>query len=188
MPTSILVCGECLTRPPAHDGALAAFDYAAPWSQLIARFKFHDGLELGNALAAQLLAAHATTACQLTDLMLPVPLSPERLRERGYNQAWELVRRLARPLGLQASASLLLRVRDTAQQMVLPLSERRANVQQAFAVEPRQRAQLQGRSVTVVDDVMTTGATFDEIARVLKAAGAAHVQVWALARTPAPSD
>ena len=188
LPSSIPVCGQCVLKPPPYDAALAALDYTAPWDKLVARYKFHEGLDLGDALAACLLAAHAQAGLPAPGLLLPVPLSPQRLQQRGYNQAWELVRRLATALGAEATATLLIRVRHTEQQMALPLSERPANVQDAFAIEPRRRAELQGRCVTVVDDVMTTGATFAEIARVLRAAGAARIQVWALSRTPAPGD
>ena len=182
------LCGRCLVHPPGFDAALAALDYAPPWDGLIARYKFHEALDLRDALAERLLTAWAQAGRPAPGLLLPVPLGVARLRERGYNQAWELARRLARRLGAPANAGLLLRLRETTQQMALPLGERAANVQGAFAVDPLQRGQLQGRDVTVVDDVMTTGATFEEIARVLRSAGARRLQVWALARTPAPGD
>jgi len=121
-------------------------------------------------------------------LLLPAPLSPQRLRERGYNQAWELARRLGRQLRLHCDASLLLRVRDTAHQLDLPPERRAANVRDAFAVEPRRRAELDGREVALIDDVLTTGATAAEMTRVLLAAGATRVSVWVLARTPRPDD
>ncbi len=120
--------------------------------------------------------------------MLPVPLAAARLSTRGYNQAWEIARRVARALGLAADPALLLRMRETVHQLALPPLARAGNVAGAFAVEPRRRAELAGRHVAVVDDVMTTGSTAAEIARVLKQAGAAAVEVWVLARTPRPDD
>jgi len=135
-----------------------------------------------------MLAAHAHAGRPAPGLLLPVPLSLQRLRERGYNQAWELARRLARALGTRADARLLLRIRDTPHQLALPPEERAANVRGAFAVEPARRAELRGASVTVVDDVLTTGATLREIARVLRHAGVAQVHVWTLARTPRPES
>jgi ComF family protein len=117
--------------------------------------------------------------------VLPVPLSAERLRERGYNQAWELARRVARSLACEADATLLLRVRDTPHQLALPRERRAANVRGAFLVEPRRVRDLRGCDVAVVDDVMTTGATGAEIARTLKQAGAHSVRLWVVARTPA---
>jgi ComF family protein len=119
---------------------------------------------------------------------VPVPLSDARLRERGYNQAWELARRIARRTGTRAEASLLLRIRDTPHQLDLPPDARAGNVRGAFAIEPRRLGELRGRRVAVVDDVMTTGSTAGEIARVLKLAGAARVEVWVVARTPRPED
>jgi ComF family protein len=179
-------CGRCLRHPPAFDAALAAVDYAPPWDGLIARYKFHAALDLGDALAERLVEAVRADPRPLPGLLLPAPLSRERLRERGYNQAWELARRVAQALHLPASPELLLRVRHGRQQMALATDERAANVRDAFAVEPTRRAELRGRDVAIVDDVMTTGATAEELARVLREAGAAQVRVWALARTPPP--
>ena len=98
------------------------------------------------------------------------------------------LRRLARPLRCPADARLLLRIKDTPHQLALAPQRREANVRGAFAVEPLRRAELRGRSVTLVDDVMTTSATAAEVARVLLQAGAAEVDVWVVARTPAPGD
>ena len=182
------VCGACLTEPPPYARALAAVDYDHPWDGLVTRFKFHGALELAPALAQRLLAAHTRTALPAPTLLLPVPLSTARLRERGYNQAWELARRLRRALRCEADAHLLLRIKETPHQIALPPAQRTGNVHRAFAVEPRRLADVRGCSITVVDDVMTTGATFAEIARVLLQAGAAEVAVWAVARTPRPDD
>jgi len=121
-------------------------------------------------------------------LLLPVPLSGERLRERGYNQAWALARGVGRALRCEPDARLLLRIKDTPHQLALAPAKRAGNVRAAFAVEPRRLAELRGRSVTVIDDVMTTGATVGEIARVLLQAGAAEVAVWVVARTPRHDD
>ncbi len=182
------VCGRCLRSPPGHELAIAALDYEAPWDSVITRFKFHAGLDLGAALVDRLHEAVQAAAPPPPGLILPVPVSAGRLRERGYNQAWELARQLARRLGEAACADLLVRVRDTPPQLSLPLEQRLANVRDAFAVNPLRLAELQGRDITLVDDVMTTGATAEEITRVLRSAGAARVQVWALARTPAPGE
>ncbi len=167
---------------------MSAFDYAHPWDQLITQFKFHDGLDLAPALAQGLGQALHRSGIGPVSLVLPVPLSETRLRERGYNQAWEIARRIARAFRLRADARLLLRVRDTPHQITLPPQRRQANVRGAFAIEPRRRAELAGAEVAVVDDVVTTGATVAEITRVLLQAGAARVQVWMLARTPRPND
>lgn len=184
VPEGVAVCGRCLRNPPSFDAARTGLNYAHPWSTLIARFKFHSALELAGALSTPLYETLRREGRSPPDLLLPVPLSRERLRARGYNQAWEATRRLASRLDLRCDARLLLRVKDTPHQLDLPPEERAANVLDVFAVEPLRRAELKGLHVAVIDDVMTTGATFTEIARVLKQAGAARVEAWALARTP----
>lgn len=185
----VTVCGDCLKHPPPWEQALAAVDYLHPWDGLLARFKFHAALDLAPALAQRLLDAHRfDSTARYPGLLLPMPLNPARLRERGHNQAWELARRLGRLLNCPADAHLLLRPRDTPHQTTLALSARAANVQGAFAVEPRRLAELRGREVTLVDDVMTTGASAAEATCVLLQAGAARVQVWVVARTPRPGS
>jgi ComF family protein len=188
LPSGAAVCGDCLQRPPPFARAVAALDYTMPWSGLITRFKFHDAVDLAPALAQRLAEAVQRSAVPMPTLLLPAPLAPARLRERGYNQSWELARRVGRRLGLDADAGLLRRVRDTPHQLDLPLAQRAANVRQAFAVDADRRGELAGREVALVDDVLTTGETAAEMARVLLQAGAAQVQVWVLARTPKPSD
>lgn len=180
VPASATICGSCLREPPPFTSCITALDYVEPWAALIRQFKFHQQVELA-ALFADLMREAASRA-DAPDLLLPAPLAPARLRERGYNQSWELARRLGAP----ADASLLLRVRDTPHQADLPLAQRAGNVRGVFAVEPLRRQELVGRVVTVVDDVLTTGATAAEMARTLLAAGAAQVRLWVLARTPSP--
>jgi len=183
------VCGSCLASPPPFDAAFARVDYAYPWDRLIPAFKFRDALDLAPALADAIVEACAGRDPDETPpLVVAVPLSAARLRERGFNQAWELARRVAPRLGGSAERSLLLRLRDTPHQIALPPRERAGNVRGAFAVEPRRLSELRGRTVALVDDVMTTGSTATEVAQVLKQAGAARVEVWVVARTPRPED
>jgi len=177
-----------MTSPPPFDAALAAVDYRPPWDRLVTAFKFHGALDLAPVFADAVVAAERQRATPRPSLVLPVPLAAARWRERGYNQAWELARRIARRIGLRAEPDLLLRLRETAHQLALPLADRAANVRGAFAVEPRRRAELRGRHVAVVDDVMTTASTAAEIAAVVRQAGAATVEIWVLARTPRPGD
>ena len=188
VPDGVRLCGACLNDPAPFAHALAALDYNHPWDGLITQFKFHGALDLAPALTRRLLAAFEVSGTPAPTLLLPVPLSTERLRERGYNQAWELARRLGRALRCPTDPNLLLRIKDTPHQLAFPPEQRAGNVRAAFAVEPRRLAELRGRSVTIVDDVMTTGATVSEIARVLLQAGASKVGVWALARTPRHDD
>lgn len=184
VPAGTGLCGACLTDPPPFERTLAAVDYAHPWDGLITQFKFHSALDLGPALSQRLLDTFHRGGDPAPALFLPIPLSAERLRERGYNQAWELARRLARALNCRADPNLLLRVKDTPHQLALAPDQRAGNVRSAFAVEPRRRAELSGATVTLVDDVMTTGATASEAARALLQAGAARVHAWVVARTP----
>ncbi len=183
-----MTCGSCLTTPPPFDAALAAVDYRAPWDRLVTAFKFHGALDLAAVFADAVVEAERRRAAPRPSLVLPVPLARARWRERGYNQAWELARRVARRLDLVAEPDLLLRVRETAHQLALPLADRAGNVRGAFAVEPRRRAELRGRHIAIVDDVMTTASTAAEITGVLRQAGAATVEIWVLARTPRPGD
>jgi ComF family protein len=186
--TPLTVCADCLRAPPPFDAAVAAVDYAFPWAEIVAAFKFAQGLDRADALAALLDDALEAAAAPAVDLVLPVPLAPRRLAERGYNQAWELARRVARRRTVPADADLLRRLVETEHVANLPREARDAAVRGAFGVDPRRAAAVQGRRVALVDDVMTTGATLSEAARVLRRAGAAEVQAWVLARTPRPHE
>lgn len=188
VPAGTTLCSACITEPPPQDGAFAAMDYAHPWDQLIPRFKFSDALDLASSFAHRMHGAWQSSGAAPVDLILPVPLSAQRLRDRGFNQSWELARRLAKSIGCKASATLLLRIKDTPHQLAFPVDRRASNVKGAFAIEPRRTGELQGKTVALVDDVMTTGATMGEIAQVLKRAGAARVHAWVLARTPTPGE
>jgi ComF family protein len=188
VPVGVAVCGACLKTPPPFELAIAAVDYDHPWDELVRRFKFDAALDLAGVLAQRLLEAVRHGRAPRPDWLLPVPLAAARLRERGYNQAWELARRVAPKLPCASDARLLLRVKDTPHQLALPPEMRAANVRGAFAVDPRRLHELQGRSVAMIDDVMTTGATATELARMLLNAGARSVQVWVLARTPSPHE
>ncbi len=177
-------CGACLREPPPYAHTVCVADYGFPWDRLVADFKFHGRAELAGVLAAQVTAAVRADGAALPDTVVPVALSARRLAERGYNQAWELARRVAGALGVPASATLLLRPVDAAHQIELGRAERQRNLRSAFMVNPQQRAAVQGRRVALVDDVMTTGATAHAAAEALLRAGAAAVDVWVLARTP----
>lgn len=181
-------CGACIVDgDPPISRTVAAVDYAFPWDGLITAFKFRGRSELARLLSHLLASRLEPEASDEPALVLPVPLSEQRLRERGFNQAWELARRLARRRGLPADAHTLLRIRHTEHQPGLDARERRANLRQAFLVDPRHAHRVQGRDVALVDDVLTTGATAQEAARTLRAAGAASVQLWVVARVAAPT-
>jgi ComF family protein len=182
------VCGECLRQAPPYGHCVVACDYAHPWSGLIAAWKFHGRLELSAALAERLASALARSEGGIgpVDFVLPMPLSATRRIERGYNQAWELARRVAALRRVQARADALERVLDAPAQAALARRERLANLRAAFVVPAPARADLRGRDLALVDDVLTTGATAAEATQALLRAGARSVQLWALARTPAP--
>ena len=189
---SLRLCMDCTRRPPPVDNTLVAFTYAYPWSELIAHYKFGNRsgwapffaeLMLGTAGVRPVLEAlHAD------DLIIPMPLSVQRLQSRGFNQAWELTRALARQSATpaQPDARLLLRVKHTQPQTTLQREARLANVKGAFQADPLRAHLLAGRRVVLVDDVMTSGASLFTAAEALRAAGAVHITAMALARTSAP--
>jgi ComF family protein len=172
------ICGECQRRPPAFDAATAAFEYRFPLDRLVQRFKFAGDLAAGKWLALQ-LAAHVA-GHERPGLLVAPPLARSRLRERGFNQSVEIAKVLARELAIPHRPTALAKVRETSPQPGLGRRARLANLRGAF----RCGARLAGEHVAIVDDVMTTGATADTLARVLKRAGAGRVSVWAVARTP----
>ena len=174
------ICGECQRHPPSFDAALAAFEYRFPVDRLIQRFKFGGDLAVGRWLSLQLIERVRVAA--RPDLIVAPPLTPARLRERGFNQALEIGKVVGRRLGVRCAIGTLAKIRDTAPQPGLSRRERHANLRRAFRCD----AAFSGEHVALVDDVMTTGATADALARVLMAAGAGRVSVWAVARTPDP--
>jgi ComF family protein len=181
-------CGACLREPPPFDRCIAAADYAFPWDRLIARFKFQDQPELARLLADALHRAIQCADAFAVHCVLPVPLSKARLAARGYNQAWELARRIAARQRLPAEAGWLQRLRDTPHQVGLSRAARQRNLQNAMWLTPDGVTGVAGRTVALVDDVLTTGVTAAAAAQALRRAGAASVQVWVLARTPAPGQ
>jgi ComF family protein len=179
-------CGACLTTPPPLDLCLATTAYAWPWVDLIARYKFQQQAGWAGPLATLMLSTPwAEDTLDAADWVLPIPLSAQRLAERGYNQSWLLARQLS---PRKADAHLLLRTRDTPSQRSLPRAERLANLVGALAVEPLRAAQLRGKKVVLVDDVMTSGASLHTAARVLRDAGVAHISALVLARTEVGGD
>jgi ComF family protein len=183
LPPGVARCGACIAAPLPFVHAVAAVDYAFPWSGLVTALKFHAALDLADALATLLAQAVRAGAAPLPALLLPVPLGRERLAERGMNQSWELARRVAARLRLRAQARLLLRRVETPHLADLPRDERERAIRGAFALAPGATTALRGQTVALVDDVMTTGATAAEAARTLLAGGVVSVQIWVLART-----
>lgn len=176
-------CGACLRHPPPLDACFAAVDYAYPWSGCIAAFKFREQVGWAHALADLMRHSPWTEpTLEAADIVLPMPLSAQRLRERGYNQALELARCLAPQ---KFDAGLLLRVRDTPPQRDLSRAERLRNVRGAFVLDPLRAAEARGKHLVLIDDVMTSGASLFAAALALRQGGAATVSALVLARTAA---
>ncbi len=178
LPQAAPFCGACQRTPPSFDAAWATFAYAPPLDRLLPRFKFHADLAAGALLSQLMREAPPPLA---VDALLPVPLHPGRLRERGFNQALELARPLARGRGVPLRPDLLQRVRATPAQTTLDGAARRRNLREAFVAPGPVPVR-----VLLVDDVMTTGTTLAACADALKRAGAQWVGCWVAARVGAP--
>jgi ComF family protein len=172
------ICGRCLKRQPRFDSVCAALLYAFPVDRIIQLLKFSGNLRVAKLLSAELM--RVVDSESRPDILIPMPLSKERLRERGFNQAIEIARALSVALRVPLELDACVRQVHTAPQMGLPLAERRSNIRNAFRCD---RA-LRGARIAVVDDVLTSGTTLDELARTLKRAGASQVTGWIAARTP----
>jgi ComF family protein len=181
LPEGAAVCGACLRVPPPLDACHAAVAYAYPWSGLVARFKFSGEPGWAAALAQRMARAPGVAQeLERSDLLLPMPLAPRRLAERGFNQALLLARALARD---KVEAQLLLRLRETGSQTALERKARERNVDGAFGIDPPRAGELRGAAVLLVDDVMTSGASLHAAARAVRQAGARRVAAVVLART-----
>jgi len=176
------VCGDCLARPPPFRAAVAAFVYAFPVDRLVHALKYGGQLALAEPLALALIGAIDRRARPPPDAVVALPLSPARQRERGFNQASEIARRVARAFGRPLVPGLA-RARDSPPQAALAWADRARNVRGAFLANPL----LAGRRVAIVDDVMTTGATLATAARAARRAGALDVEAWVVARTLPPA-
>lgn len=187
--TTGMICGQCLKRPPAFDHVVAPWRFDFPIDSLINRFKHQSRWPLGRLLAEQ-LARHLRHAFDeglpRPSALLPVPLARKRLRQRGFNQAQMLAVWLSPALQIPLRNDLLQRTLDTPAQQQLDAAARRRNLRQAFALPDKQP--LRDQHLAIVDDVLTTGATAETLARLLKQAGAARVDIYCLARTPKPGD
>ncbi|WP_172152741.1 ComF family protein [Pseudomonas tumuqii] len=189
LPHAGLTCGGCLRRAPRFDRVEAPWRYAFPVDNLITRFKHQAKWPLGRLLG-ELLSHHLLHAFDeglaRPDLLLPVPLAERRQRQRGFNQAALLAQWLSEQLQLPLQHHWLQRVIDTPAQQQLDAATRKRNLRRAFALAPA--SAVSGLHLALVDDVLTTGATAESLARLLKQAGAARVDIYCLARTPKPGD
>jgi ComF family protein len=176
-------CSACAANPPSFDASFAATDYAAPIDTLVQALKFGAHLPLAAAFADLLMAIVPREAVTSASVMMAVPLSAERIKQRGFNQAHEIAKPIARAWRLPLATELCVRIRDTEPQSLLPLAQRRGNMRGAFGL--MRRDIVVGQHVLLVDDVMTTGETLEALAATLKRNGAARVTNLVFARTPA---
>jgi ComF family protein len=189
LPDSGLTCGNCLKTPPSFNRVEAPWRYAFPVDSLITRFKHQAKWPVGRLLG-ELLSQHLSHAFDeglpRPDLLLPVPLADRRQRQRGFNQAAMLAQWLGASLQLPWQDNWLQRVIDTPAQQQLDAATRKRNLRRAFTLAPQ--SQVEGLHLALIDDVLTTGATAESLARLLSKAGAARVDIYCLARTPKPGD
>lgn len=170
------LCGQCIASPPAYHLTYCLYPYVAPIDRLIAKMKYHDTLVLCHFFAEQLYQKLKDKP--LPDMLIPIPLHPRRLKERGYNQSWEITKILGKKLNIAISSSVLVRVRDTLPQASLPFSERRKNMNRAFKLDSTNIP----KHIALIDDVVTTGHTSNMAAIALQKAGVVHIELWTIAR------
>ncbi|TWI56747.1 ComF family protein [Pseudomonas duriflava] len=187
--TQGLACGACLKKPPAFERVEAPWRYGFPLDSAINRFKHRRQWPLGRLLA-DLQARHLLHAfdegAPRPSLLIPVPLTKKRQRQRGYNQAAMLAHWIGKPLGIPIADQALQRTQDTPAQQGLDAAQRWRNLREAFEVHDAKV--IRNRHIALVDDVLTTGATAEALARLLRREGALRVDVYCLARTPRPGD
>ncbi|EUJ09833.1 putative amidophosphoribosyltransferase [Methylophilaceae bacterium 11] len=176
LPAAGNTCGSCLTDPPFFDATHALFEYAYPIDALLQALKYQHALHLARLFAA--ISLKHVSASDV-DCVLPMPMHPARIQQRGFNQSLELAKRITKLLHKPLATHHCQRIRNTPPQASLPLKSRVSNIKAAFTCDDY----FVGKHVAIVDDVMTSGASLNELAKTLKAAGAAKVTCWVMART-----
>ena len=177
-PGNANVCGACLRNAPHFDATAAAFTYRFPLDKLVQSFKFNANLTLTHFFASAMRTRIRALALEMPDQIIALPLANKRLATRGFNQAALLADALARLLDCPVAHRSMLRIRETPPQSGLSRAQRMKNVKGAFDCA----GDVAGKRIAIVDDVMTTGSTLSEAARVLKLAGAVEVSAFVLAR------
>ena len=174
------ICGHCLQSPPSFDATHALFSYDYPLDRLLQHYKYRESLHLADTFSALFIKNLLDTGrASHADLIMPMPMHNARLQLRGFNQALEIARLISRRRQIKLDFASCQRTRLTPPQASLPLKERIKNIRGVFECNK----DLQGLNIALVDDVMTTGASLNELAKTLKQAGAAHVECWVIART-----
>lgn len=173
---TFLICGHCCKKKPAVDHTITGYVFKEPLRSLLHVFKYQEGLYLSTLFANLILNSLPESAME-TECLIPVPMHRQRLRQRGFNQAAELVKHLGHRLKIPYDLSRCKKIINTAPQASLDAHQRRKNLRHAFSI-PR----LPYQHVTIVDDLITTGSTCNELAQIFKAQGIARVDVWCCAR------
>ena len=181
LPSQGSVCAACVVKPLRWENMVVPFSFAYPIDKIIHEFKYLGAVFWGSFLAREVARRSLFLNVPRPEALIPVPVHPRRLAERGFNQAVELARGIGSELDIPVLSGALARVGSRAPQVGLSASERRKNVRGAFATVG---GTLAARRVAIVDDILTTGATGNELARILLRRGVHHVQIWVVARTP----
>jgi ComF family protein len=178
------VCGSCLSNPPDFDKTHAVFLYDYPIDAMMVRYKYGNMMHLSH-LFGQFLSDKLALSLALNqiDLIIPMPMHPQRLKERGFNQAHEIAKVITKQCSDKFDYKSVARIKLTPPQASLPLKDRVKNIKGAFQVNTDKLNLIQGKRIAIVDDVMTTGASLNELAKTLKKTGASHVECWVIART-----
>ncbi|WP_230342373.1 ComF family protein [Methylobacillus arboreus] len=171
------LCGHCIQAPPAFDTTRSLFQYQFPLSALLQQYKYRQLLTLAHSLG-NLLAEHVRQQ-SFADCIIPMPLHKQRLQQRGFNQSVEIAKVVSKQLHIPLNLQACARIKPTPPQASLPYKQRIKNMHGAFDCN----TSLQGMKVVLLDDVMTTGASLNALAKTVKAAGASHVECWVIART-----
>jgi ComF family protein len=179
---SMQLCGTCIKNPPPFDRTIAIFHYQKPIDYLILKLKFNNNLScaalLGDLMAKHLLAHYSQQKLPQPEVIIPIPLHSQRLKERGFNQAVELARPIAKALHIPIDKYSFIRTKNTEAQSLLKTKERQQNVTQAFAIKKA----TDYRCVAVIDDVITTGNTAREFCNILRKTGIIKIDLWSAAR------
>lgn len=171
------LCGHCMSHPPKFDETHAPFLHQGIIRYLIATLKFNQHYKNARLLG-YLLASHLQQTVEMPEILIPVPLHKQRYQERGFNQSIEIAKSLSKQLHIPLNTKSCIRFRNTPHQINLPAKQRHKNISNAFEVI----SPIKQHHIAVVDDVMTTGSTVNEVAKVLKRSGAHRVDIWVCAR------
>ena len=174
------LCGHCQRCPPVFDSVIAPLCYQDPIDQMLCALKYHQQLSFARTAAGLITDTVRESGEPRPDLLVGVPMTHRAVRKRGLNQAVFLARLIGRQLGIPAKSTLIKKLRETDRQSTLNASKRQRNLKGAFHC----KGSLEDKHIALVDDILTTGATANEISKVLKVAGANRVDIWVCARTP----